>query len=71
MTLKDEVRTLVSEHADVGADDDRLEVDSLTLVTIIEALEERFDVRVAPRDAVPENFSSVAAITRFLEAKRP
>lgn len=71
MTLKDEVRTLVSEHADVGADEDRLDVDSLTLVTIIEALEERFDVRVAPRDAVPENFASVAAITRFLEAKRP
>lgn len=70
MTLEDEVRALVSEHVDVGADDDRLDVDSLTLVTIIEALEERFDVRVAPRDAVPAHFESVAAIARFIAGKR-
>ena len=70
MSTLSEVRELLDEYVDVGCDDERLEVDSLTLVTLIEAVEERFDIRVRPTEAVAENFGSALAIAEFIEAKR-
>lgn len=67
MTLVDEVRTFVAEHADVASNDAPLEIDSLTLVTLVEALEDRFEIRVAARDVVPTNFGSVAAIALYVQ----
>lgn len=69
--LRARVRAIVSEHADVPATDDAtLELDSLTVVTIVEALEDAFDVRFAARDASPETFASIAALARVVAAKR-
>jgi len=71
MTLEDELRALVAEHATVSPDDAApLELDSLTLVTIVEALEDRFDLRVQAREVVPANFASLAAIAAFVRARR-
>ena len=47
-----------------------LEMDSLTIVMLVEALEDELGIRVAARDVVPENFASVAAIARYVERKR-
>ena len=71
MTIADDVRVLVRELADVPGDDAALlEVDSLTLVQIVEALEDRFEIRVAARDVVPACFGSIAAISAYVESKR-
>lgn len=70
MTLIDEVRDLVSGYTEVPGDEAPLALDSLTLVTLLEALEERFAIRVAPREATPEHFGSVARMARYVEGKR-
>ena len=71
MTTADEVRALVEELADVPLDDAApLAVDSLTLVQIVEAIEDRFGIRVAARDVVPASFGSLAAICNYVESKR-
>lgn len=70
MTI-DRVRAAISHLAAIPADDAApLDVDSLTLVSIVEAIEDAFDLRVAPREVVPENFSSVAAIVAFVVRRR-
>ncbi len=71
MTLEDELRALFAEHATVPPDDAApLELDSLTLVTIVEALEDRFALRIQAREVVPANFASLAAIAAFVRARR-
>ncbi|MCA9588623.1 MAG: acyl carrier protein [Myxococcales bacterium] len=65
------VRELVSELSGAPATDDApLELDSLTIVTLIEALEDAFDVRFAARDANEDNFRSVAALAALVDEKR-
>jgi acyl carrier protein len=66
----DEVRALIAEHADVGKDDDALEVASFVLVVIAEALEEKFGVRVTAKEMIPANFGSIQKIAEYVEAKR-
>lgn len=64
------VRAIVSEHAPAPDDDGSpLELDSLTVVVLIEALEDRFEIRVAPREVTPERFASIAALAAFIEQK--
>ena len=65
------MRELVSELSGAPATDDApLELDSLTIVTLIEALEDAFDVRFAARDANEDNFRSVAALAALVDEKR-
>jgi acyl carrier protein len=69
MTI-DRVRAAISEVATLPTDDGAsLDVDSLTLVSIVEAIEDAFEIRVAPREVIPEHFSSVAAIAAFIAAR--
>jgi acyl carrier protein len=63
------VQKLVASLADCDGDDKPLELDSLTLVQLVEALEEEFDLRVRPSEVVPENFGSVAAMIAFVSAR--
>ena len=44
-------------------------VDSLGIVKLIAFLEDRYDVRISDDEVLPENFESIAAISRFLAAK--
>jgi acyl carrier protein len=71
MNVRDEVRAIVSEHATAPDDDAApLEVDSLAIVQIVEALEDRVGIRVAPREVTPEAFRSIASLVALVEAKR-
>jgi acyl carrier protein len=71
MTLRDEVRALLCEHADPPADDAaEWKLESLQLVVIAEALEERFGLRVGARELLPANFGSVDNIVGFVGRKR-
>lgn len=71
MSTLDGVREILAHHLEVGADDAPIEVDSYTLVSVAEELEERFGFRVAVREMVPENFSTPARLAAFVESKRP
>jgi acyl carrier protein len=51
---------LVNEHL----------LDSLSIFTLINFLEERFGVDVAAEDVLLENFETVPAIVRFVESKQ-
>jgi acyl carrier protein len=71
VTTAVQVRTLLSALAEVPAGDDApLALDSLTLVQLVEALEDHFGVRVAPLDVVPAHFGSIGAIARYVESRR-
>lgn len=65
------VRALVAElHGPVG-DDDRLDLESLTLVLLMEAMEDRWGVKLSVSDLVPEHFESVRAIAHLVELRAP
>lgn len=63
------VRDLVAEFHELRPDTAPLELESLTVVLLVEALEDRLDIRVAPREAVPENFATIAALADFVAGK--
>jgi acyl carrier protein len=71
VTTIDEVRALLGELAEVPRDDEApLALDSLTLVQLVEAIEDHFGLRVAALDVVPARFGSIAAIGRYVDSKR-
>jgi acyl carrier protein len=71
VTTADQVRTLLAALAEVPVDDEApLALDSLTLVQLVEAIEDHFGIRVAPLDVVPARFGSIEAIARYVESRR-
>ena len=47
------------------------EVNSLTMLQLVAFIEQKFAIQVKPIDFAPQNFSSIAAIARFVAARRP
>ena len=45
-------------------------VDSLNMLLLVEFIETKFALRVAPIDFAPQHFSTIAAIVKFVAAKR-
>ena len=69
--LAAQVRAVVETFADGSDDDDSaLDLDSLTVVQLVEALEDEFAIRIRPRDVTAENFASVSALVGFVRTKR-
>jgi acyl carrier protein len=65
--MRDLVRALLAEHGhEPAADDTPLELDSLTVVLLVEALEDRLGRRIPPRDVVPAHFATVARLVAYL-----
>ena len=46
------------------------EVSSLTMLQLVTFVEQKFAIAVAPIDFAPQNFSTIAAIARFVAARR-
>jgi acyl carrier protein len=70
MSTEATVRELVSEHREPPADGAAsLELASLEMVILAEALEQRFSIRVGARDLSPEHFGSIERIVRFVEGR--
>jgi acyl carrier protein len=64
------VREVVSTLADCpSADDALLDVDSLTLVELAEALEDRFGFRVKATDVSPDNFSTIGKLVEYVSGR--
>ena len=45
-------------------------VDSLNMLLLVEFIEAKFAIRVAPLDFAPQNFSTIAAIAKFVATRR-
>jgi hypothetical protein len=57
--------------AKLGAGDNLWQhVGSLDLLLLVEFIETRFEIRVEPIDFAPQNFSSLAAIAKFVAHRR-
>lgn len=78
--IRDQVRAFVEENflymhpgLELGDDDDLLGrgvVDSLGFVELVDEVQDRYAVAVRDIDITEENFGSVAAIVRFVAARR-
>jgi acyl carrier protein len=44
-------------------------IDSLYLIELIDLVERRFGIQVAGEELAPENFESIAAMTRYVTTK--
>jgi acyl carrier protein len=44
-------------------------IDSLYLIELIDLVERRFGIRVAGEELAPENFESIAAMSRYVATK--
>ena len=68
--VRDRVRALLREHVTISDDDlAPMEIESFTLVVVMEDLEVAFGIRVAARDATREHFGSVAKVCAYVEGK--
>lgn len=68
MSREHSVRAIVEEFGVIG-EDGTLELDSFAVVNVVEALEERFGVRVSAREVTRERFATLAALVAFVEEK--
>ncbi|MFO0662799.1 MAG: acyl carrier protein [Polyangiaceae bacterium] len=70
MSTETKVRDLLCAYCTVpeqaGA---TLEIDSLSLIQLVEELEVAFDIRVLPSEASPANFGTVERLVAFVEGK--
>ncbi len=78
----EEVRAVIRNHVishfhlrrvgDLGDEDSLLEsglIDSLGILELVEYLEKTFGIALVDGDLSPENFDSIAALTRFVGTK--
>jgi acyl carrier protein len=81
LTTTDIVRRLVIDNVRYDGSPSDLEddhfplidnhvIDSLEIMKLTALIEEQFGVQVDDDDVVPDNFSSIDAIARFVESKR-
>ncbi len=63
------LREIVLDFTEVPDDEAALDLDSLTMVQIGEALEERFGFIMEAAELSEANFGSVAAMHRYVQAK--
>lgn len=71
MDVRGRISELLGAYCAVPADDAAtLQLDSLSLLQLIEELELAFDLRVRASEATPEHFGSLARIVAFVEGRR-
>ena len=73
MTSKDpraKIVELLGAYCTVPSDDEApLEIDSLSLIQLVEELEIAFDLRVLPSEATPAHFGAIAKVVAFVRGK--
>jgi acyl carrier protein len=59
------------QEAPLTADEQLLDgrLDSLSVLRLVGFIEERFQIRVADDELVPENFATVESIAQYVQAK--
>ena len=80
MSRCDEIRIFLTESGLLGGTADVSDEESLLLSGIIDSLailelttfiEQKYSLRIDSTELVPENFDSLAAISSFIDRKRP
>jgi acyl carrier protein len=74
---EDLIRTLLSDitlnndfkTAPADSDLNGMGLDSLGIIELIHGLENRFKIRLADEDVLPENFDSIHSITQLVRTK--
>lgn len=64
---------IAADVESVGSDDSlykRALIDSLSLLSVVEAIQASFDVIVPEQDLLPRHFDSVAAMARYVNLRR-
>lgn len=80
MTVVDDVKRVLGEALQLGDRVNSLdestglfgsipEFDSMAVVTVVTALEERFDIEVDDEEITAETFETLGSLTRFVETK--
>lgn len=62
------VRALVAELHGPAGDDEALDLESLTVVLLVEALEDRHGVTLPIREVTPARFATIATIADLVAA---
>ena len=70
MSLESDVLEVVQAHAGAVAPDAPLDLDSLTLVVLIEELEARCGIQVPARDLVPAHFGTAAQVAAYVARRK-
>jgi acyl carrier protein len=63
-----EVRAIVEELAEIG-EGGALSLDSFAIVNVVEALEDRYGIRISASEVTRERFATLAALVTFVEGK--
>ncbi|CAN5216212.1 hypothetical protein BH18ACT4_BH18ACT4_13380 [soil metagenome] len=64
--LSDEPGVVLTGDTPLIADDI---IDSLGIIMLVDLLQDQFEVAIEPEDVVVENFETIGAITKMVEAK--
>lgn len=68
MRRDEEIRAIVEELGDVE-EGGALALDSFAIVNVVEALEDRYAIRISASEVTRERFSTLAALVAFVEGK--
>lgn len=72
MSIRIQLSELLSAYCTVPeADDAALPIDSLSLIQVIEEVENTWPIRVRPTDASPANFGTFGRLVAFVESRLP
>jgi acyl carrier protein len=80
LDMVEEVKNLLRNALQLGARADRLredsallgaipELDSMAVLTVINMIEEQYDIKVADDEVSADTFSTLGSLARFLETK--
>ena len=78
--IEQTIRAFLAEHHPNGrrgidriraSDNLWRQVESLNLLLLVEYIEAKFAIAVAPIDFAPQHFSTIASIAKFVVARRP
>lgn len=70
MSTEAKLRELVEQHVEVVDRDEPLQLKSLELVMLVEAIEDAFGLRVAAADVTPENFGTLGRMVAYVDRVR-
>lgn len=69
MNIRADLQEILSTYTDVAGDETPLELDSLAVVQVVEAIEDRFAIRIAPRDVTPAHFATLESLVALVSAR--
>ena len=70
MSTEAQLRELIEQHVEIEGPDEPLQLKSLELVMLAEAIEETFGLRIRAGDVVPENFGTLSRLVAFVDRCR-